>query len=326
MKKVLSHVMVAVQITLVSTSLLCLTINNRMFSQISSENVERHFIANARAAALGDGIVADATDVTCMYWNPSSLSFLRERSIVLNYSLERIRGRDNLMNENIVISLLHEKEWTVGLGATYSHVGHIESGSSLAGYSFNQGSLDLALATALSRFFSIGILSTIRRGQVGSRNSTVGSFALGMMYYPSPEISYGLSYQGIGDRIDYSFDPLRFQTSPIKTRLSQSLQVGVTTRFNALADRPTVVLAGVSQKIFGIDGFIYKAGIEGWPSNFLALRIGYWVGTETVAARYGGGLRLGPWQLDYAISTTELEPQFHQASLSYSFSSQSLRR
>jgi hypothetical protein len=275
---------------------------------------------------LADAIVADAAGVSNMYWNPSSLSFLQERSIVLNYSLERTRGRDNIMNENVAVSLLQEKELAVGIGATYSHVGHLENASPLSGYSFNQGSLDLAIATALSHFFSIGIVSTLRHGWAGPQNVTVVSSAVGMMYFPSPEIIYGLSYQGIGDGIEYLFDSSEFQTNPVRAKLSHGLQVGVTTRFNALAERPTVILAGVSEKIFGNSGFIYKAGIEAWPTNFLALRIGYWVGTQTVAARYGGGLRLGQWQVDYRISTTELEPRFHQISLSYCLTDHRNRR
>lgn len=299
-------------------SMLFLVVNS-VWSQISSQNVERHFIVNARAAALADAIVADATDISTMYWNPASLSFLNERTVVLNYSLERIHGRDNIMNENIAISLLQGEALGLGVGATYSHVGHIETGSPFGGYAFNQGSFDLAMALKLSRFFSLGLLSTIRKGKSGSQDVTAFSSSIGLMYFPSPEIIYGLSYQGIGDRIEYSLDATGLQTNPIKAKLSHSLQVGVTTRFNALADRPTLVLTSVSQKIFDINGIIYKAGVEAWPINFLALRIGYWVGTQTVAARYGGGLRFGEWQLDYAVSTTELEPQFHQVSISYLF-------
>jgi hypothetical protein len=303
-------------------SLLCLVMNSTC-SQISSQNVERHFITNARAAALADAIAAEATDVTCMYWNPASLSFLQERSVVLNYSLERIHGRDNVMNENIALSLIDEKEFAVGLGATYSHVGHIEAGSPLSGYNFNQGSFDLALAMAPSRFFSIGILSTIRHGRAGSQSTTVVSAVLGMMNYPSPELSYGLVYQGLGDGIEYSFDPSGFQTNPIKMRLPHSLQLGITMRFNGfntLDVRPTVVVSVATQKMFGTEGFILKGGVEVWPISFLALRIGYWAGTQTVAAKYGCGVRLEQWRLDYGVSPTELEPIFHQVSLSYCFS------
>jgi hypothetical protein len=304
-------------------SLLCLVVNSTC-SQISSENVEKHFITNARAAALADAIAADAADVTCMYWNPASLSFLQERSVVLNYSLERIRGRDNVMNENVVFSLIDERGFEVGLGATHSHVGYIEAGSPLSGYDFNQGSFDLGLALALSRFSSIGIVSTIRHGRAGSQSTTVGSAVMGLMYYPSPELSYGLVYQGLGNGIEYSFDPSGFQTNPIKMRLLNSLQMGVTARFNGfntLEVRPTVVISVATQKIWGTEGIIYKGGVEVWPISFLALRIGYWSGTQTVAAKYGAGVRLGQWQLDYGVSPTELEPVFHQVSLAFSFSS-----
>ena len=297
-------------------SLLCLLAGSTC-AQISSQNVERHFITNARAAALADAVIADPADICSMYWNPSSIAFLQDRSVVLNYSLERIRGRDNIMNENVAVSLLNHKDIAVGLGATYSHVGHLENGSPLSGYSFNQGSLDVAMAMALSRFFSVGIVSTVRYGQVRSQSSAAVSAALGIMYYPSSRISYALSYQGVGDGIDYSFDSTEAQTALMTRTLSQSLQIGIASRFNVVGGRPAVVLTAASQKMFGTKGFIYKGGVEAWVLKFLALRVGYWVGTETVAARYGGGIRLGQWQVDYGISTTALEPRFHQISLSY---------
>ena len=299
--------------------LCCLFISATALSQISSEGVDRHFITNARAAGLADAIVADASDASNMYWNPSSLAFLRDRSVVVNYSLERVRGWDSFMNENIAVSLLHDNTVALGLGATHSHVGHIEAGSPLTGYSFNQWSLDLAAAITLWRFLSIGVMTTFRYGQTGSQNSAVGSASLGIMYYPSPEISYGLTYQGIGDGIEYAFDTTETSTNPVKTTLSRSLELGATLRFDARGDHPSAVFTIAAQRIFEQKTSIYKGGLEVWPVDFLALRIGYWIGTQTVAGRYGGGVRAGQWQFDYGVSTTKLEPMFHQASLLYYF-------
>ena len=296
------------------------------WSQISSENADRHFIANARAAALADAIVSDATDISSMYWNPSSMVFLQEHSVVINYSLERIRGRDNIMNENVAVVLMNKNDLAFGFGATYSHVGHVESNSPISGYGFSQGSLDLAAATALSRSLSVGIISTVRYGRVASGGAAVLSAAVGLMYYPSPAISYALSFQGAGDGMEYSFDSTEERTILTRGSLTQSLQVGITSRFGVDDGRPTIVLTAADQKIFGKAGFIYKGGVEAWVVRFLALRVGYWVGPESIAARYGGGIRVGQWRLDYGVSTTELEPRFHQISVSYCFPNHLSRR
>lgn len=234
---------------------------------------------------------------------------------MLNYSLERVRGRDNYMNENVVVSLLQDNGLALGLGTTHSHVGHLEAGSPLLGYSFNQWSFDLGVATTLSRFLSVGGMSTFRYGKAGSQNSIVVSSTLGVMYYPSPEISYGLTYQGIGDGIEYVFDTTETSTNPVKTKLSRSLEIGATLRFDARGDHPSAVFTIATQRMLEKKSLIYKGGLELWPIDFLALRIGYWIGTQTVAGRYGGGVRGGQWQLDYGVSTTKLEPMFHQVSL-----------
>ena len=296
------------------------------WSQISSENSDRHFITNARAAAMADAIVSDATDISSMYWNPASIVFLQERSVVVNYSLERIRGRDDMMNENVAVALMNRDDLAFGIGATYSHVGHVGNDSPISGYSFNQGSLDLAAAMALSRFFSAGIISTVRYGRVPSRSATTLSAGLGLMYYPSSVISYALSFQGVGDGMEYSFDSSEERTILTRGSLTQSMQVGITSRFGGEEGRPTIVLTAADQKIFGKNGFIYKGGVEAWVARFLALRLGYWVGPESIAARYGGGIRAGQWRLDYGVSTTELEPRFHQVSVSYCFPSHLSRR
>jgi hypothetical protein len=268
---------------------------------------------------MADAMAGDASEVSGIYWNPSLLSFLRERSVIANYSLERIRGRDNIMNENVVFPLALNSRWSMGLGLTYSHVGRIDIAGPLSGYSYRQGSLDIAASVRISAPFSVGALTTIRYGRVESRKITTVSSVVGISYQPSPGIGYGLSYHGIGHRINYAFDTLTGSTSADKDVLVRSLEVGVTLRLNPNDEPPLVVASAGGQKNFGTDDVIYKGGIEVWPVDFLATRIGYWAGTQTVAGRYGGGLRIGPWRIDYGVSTTELEPVFHQLSLSFCF-------
>ncbi|HCV43899.1 MAG TPA: hypothetical protein DGH68_10485 [Bacteroidetes bacterium] len=294
-------------------------------AQISSQNADRHFITNARAAGMADAIVSDATDVSGLYWNPAVLSFLREGSLIFSYSLEKLgEGEDNIMNENLVAPVIDDQGWGLGIGATYSHVGSVSPGSPLSGYKYQQVGVDIGLATAITKFFSVGVTTRGKYGRVDSQSMGAMSTTFGICYFPTPGLSYGISYQGFGDGIEYTVDTLSAQTNIARFELPHSLQFGLTARWKALNEKPIVVLNVSSQKVLGINGAVYKGGVEYWPMDFLALRAGYWAGTDTRSARFGCGLRFDDWQLDYALSTTKREPRFHQFSLSYCFRSYSV--
>jgi hypothetical protein len=295
-------------------------------AQISSEASDQHFIVGARAGALADALTSDNSDVSAMYWNPAIISFLHEISIVGNYSLEILGNRDNIMTENVVFPVFSMDWGGVAIGFTNSHVGHIEQGSPLTGYNFSLVGLDVGGSVVLSDPLSVGVLVSTRYARTNNNGLVVLSSTFGVCYQPAPELTYGLSFQGVGDGAEFVLDPLTLETMPERFRLSKALQLGITARVGAFSERPVIIANAGTQKLFGRDGIVYKGGIEIWPVPFWPLRIGYWVGSETVAARYGTGLRFGRYQLDYGISTTRLEPRFHQFSLSYTLSDHKVNR
>jgi hypothetical protein len=102
----------------------------------------------------------------------------------------------------------------------------------------------------------------------------------------------------------------------VKTSGPKSAQIGATIRtHDPQYSRFTLSIA--AEKLIDSTGLVYKGGIEALPFTFLVLRIGYWVGPDTRAARYGVGLILGDFLLDYTVAPSHLEPRFHQVSLSY---------
>ncbi len=285
-------------------------------AQITSENADRHFIAGARAASLADSYVAEAYDVTSMYTNPATLPALLRSSVVVNYSLERILGTDNIMNENAAVPIPLRAGLSLGVGATFSHVGHVRESSPLSGFKYSQYGLDVGVGWFVTRFISVGSEVTARYGKAGTQGLTSVCGTVGAYYSPSPEIAYGVSLQGLGDGLEYSLDSQRSETTVSRENLDRSVQIGVSWRFRDNREEPILTLVMANQKILRKSGLVYKGGIEFAPVSFLALRAGYWVGQETLAPKFGGSVRVAPLQLDYAVSPSKLEPVFHQFSLS----------
>jgi hypothetical protein len=250
-----------------------------------------------------------------MYWNPASLVFAQNDVILANYALEKIYGNDNVMTENIVFPVSTPSDWNFGFGLTLSHAGIVSiPDDPNAGLNFRQYGLEVAVARRLNKFFSIGLITNSWYGKGSSLGLGAISTAVGAFYAPSPGVRYGAVYQGVGWGVDYGV--VDGQTVPSRTTLSQSLQVGLSLSFPARVEKQFIVFTIANQKLFGVAGLVYKGGVEVIPVDALALRIGYWVGPESVAAKFGAGVLLGTLRIDYASSLTKLEPQFHQISVS----------
>jgi hypothetical protein len=300
--------------------LLVLSTGSQGIAQITGANSDRHFIAGARAAALADTYVSEPYDVVSMYTNPATLASLAHRTAVFSFSLERILATDNIMNENLSVPVELQGNLQLGLGFTFSHVGHVRPESPLSGFAYKQYAFDAAIAWRIFRALSFGLGVRGIMGQ--STGGTKYSFAssLGIYYFPTPEFGYGVSLQGVGDELGYDYDSSTRQTASTKRNRDRSVQIGVTWRYSGNSKRTLVTVNMANQKILGVKGLVYKGGIEGTPVPFLALRLGYWVGIETVAPKFGIGLLFSPLSIDYSVSPNRLEPVSHQFSISYNLS------
>jgi hypothetical protein len=285
-------------------------------AQITSENSDRHFIIGARAVGLADSYVAESTDPGAMYWNPAALAFIRRPAIVFNYALERIYHQDNIMTENVVLPAFFENDWTMGIGLTLSHVGVVtEIGGPVSGLAFQQYGVEIGVAKRITPALSLGVLGSGRYGRTPALALGAASSSIGVFYAPSPEISYGMSFQGIGGGIEYL--AINGVSIPSRAKYEKSFQMGLSANIPSREERRVVTLILSNQKILDKAGVIYKAAVEIVPVRFLMLRTGYWLGPESVAAKFGAGIRVGRIQLDYGGSYTDLEPRSHQLSLSY---------
>ena len=285
-------------------------------AQITSMNSDTHSIIGARAAAFADSYVSDHSDVGAMYWNPASLAFVTRATIVANYALERVYGSDNLMTENVVAPIPLDSDWKFAAGFTLSHVGRQGAiGSPLSGMSFHQYSIEAGLAKKLSPAFSLGVLVDGKYGRGSSIALGSATSSFGVFYSPIPGLSYGAVFQGVGWGIEYGV--VNGNTIPSRVKLDRSFQMGLSVSIPSRPGTEVVNLSLSNQKVLGVDGIVYKGGIEVIAMNFLALRSGYWVGPNTAAAKFGAGIFVGNFRFDYAASLSELEPRFHEVSLVY---------
>jgi hypothetical protein len=266
----------------------------------------------ARAAGMGDAYAAEPYDATSMYWNPASVVFLQNRSVVFSHLLDQtING----MNENAAIPLWQLKGAAIAIGLTVNHVGKFGNTSSVD-FRVVQYGYDIAIAKEVIPTLSFGVGLGVRYGQTTLSNLWGISSSFGAFYSPSREITYGVTLSGVGSGILYVSD--RVTTTLSSENLPRTLQAAVSMRFPHTADETFLTISVANEKVFGVDGIRYQGGVEAYPVKFLALRWGYTYQQNLFsAARYGLGIRMRKFQLDYAISPSTLAERSYQFSLGF---------
>ncbi len=276
----------------------------------NADDPERHwFNYGARASAFAGAYTTQTQDVSSMYWNPASLSFLERNAVLWDYFQEP-HGR--MKSELLAVPLPFGEENAAGLGINATQIlmddgFGIEHTSALYGF-------DFASAAALTSTFSVGIKGTVQYGQLQKQQLWTASSAIGILYAPGPDVSYGLVYSGFGEAIQYSLDHedlvLRHQATP------HNLQLGLAMQFPSSKVERAVTIALANDKTFGKTGLRYNGAIEWSATHFLDLRIGYVVAPAYAGAKYGIGIHTDGIQLDYAISPSALTDQFQEVTMS----------
>ena len=257
----------------------------------------------ARAAGFADAFVSDAHDVSSMYWNPGALAYLKQSSVILNYSQEQvIRG----MEEDITFPFrVSEGEALTG-GISVNNVGYFGTRSETA-FRAVQYTATVAYAREILPSFSVGASAALQYGKTDVSKLWSRSSSIGILYVPDDQLSYGASFSGIGSGMLYTSD--RSTTTLTTQNLPRILSAGASVRFPGGPDRPVFILSASNQKLFGESGIRYNGGIEIWPFKVLALRGGYLVYPHLSAARFGMGLHLAAIELDSSISPSKLTDQ-----------------
>lgn len=263
----------------------------------------------ARAVSFAEAYVADQTDVNMVYWNPAALAWLERSTLVINHSQQRTI---NALHENIVMPVRTRKGEAFAIGLTVDHVGYVGSGR-YGIFRVMQYGYDFAYATEVVPSLSVGANVSVGYAHTNVSNLWLVSSRLGVFYTPSAEVSYGVAFGGIGSSFVYESD--RTVTTLSKENLPRTIQAGITMHFPPDLDKTRLTVSLANEKVFGRDGMTYKGGVEVVMFKFLALRGGYILEPQFGSARFGAGVRVTSFQLDYAISPSWNTTQLYYVTL-----------
>lgn len=299
-----------------ATVLLCaLAFSRPAITQTTVKDIGRALPVSARAAALGDSYVAEPTDAGDLFGNPATLSFLSEWSLFMGHSTE---WEDQMMSENLALAFPSDRIGCFGLGVSVAHTGYIKD-SPRASVKMRVLRYLLGVGYAQKITSSLGV-----GGNLGFRYTESGEFrateftpALGFLYSPSPEISYGLLYSNQGSPLEFTYDSL---SAAWKTEdRQQTVQIGLVLRLHLWRTDTTLTMALANEKVLRVHGITYKGGIELRPIDFLSFRAAYFVTPDVVYPRFGIGLSFRGLRIDYAISPSHRSDRFGEMTAALSF-------
>jgi len=269
--------------------------------------------ASPRGFAMADAYCADENDVTSMYGNPGALGFLRNTSIVLTHQVE---WTTQSAMEQVAVPYQLSRDVSLGISAVVARDGRL-SGLDGTEFAFKSYGVDLGSSIRVIPTLTVGLLLGARKFTFADQTMTTGWVQTGVLYNPTPGITYGVSYRIrnsllcviAGSHASLEREP----TWP------GELEIGAAMTFPAHSGVPMVSLALTTSKNFpSIQRFNTKGGLEVYPVPFLALRLGYKVGSSVNVGRYGAGVKVGRLQMDIGIAPSAAEERSHIMSLSYS--------
>ncbi len=265
----------------------------------------------ARADGLGGAFLAEPYDIMAMYWNPGAIAYLPRPQIALNHVMDVTSG---VISEDLAVGIRVTHKDLIAIGVSVDQLGYVPK-EKIANFRFVQYGYDLAYAREVVPTLSLGARVGLHYGVSGASNLWAAAASVGLCYFPSPEISYGASVNGLGTGIRYDFDGYAMQLNRVNA--PRSLQVGAMVRFPPESKEPVLTLAIANEKVFGVSGLRYKGGLELQPYPYLALRIGYQYANQLgiSAPKYGMGFHLSRFHIDYSISPSNREDQTYNLSL-----------
>ncbi len=265
----------------------------------------------ARAEGLGGAFLAEPYDIMALYWNPGAIAYLPRPEIALNHVMDVTSG---VISEDLAVGIRVTHKDLIALGVSVDQRGYVPKQAN-ENFRFMQYGYDIAYAREVIPTLSLGGRVGLHYGVAGSSNLWAAAASFGLCYFPSQEVSYGASINGLGSGIRYDFDGYVMQLTRVNA--PRSLQVGAMVRFPPESREPVLTLAIANEKVFGVSGLRYKGGLELQPYPFLALRIGYQYANQLgiSAPKYGMGFHLSRFHIDYSISPGTREDQTYNLSL-----------
>lgn len=266
----------------------------------------------ARALSFAGSVTGDNPDVTVMYVNPAALSFLDNSAIVATHAFARSA---NVMEENIGLPLFLRHGEVVGIALSVNHVGSLNK-SENNNFKVVQYGYDVSYARRIVSKLSLGGTLNVRYAKSSGAKLWGLSSSFGAFYFPTPDVSYGLSITGIGSGIKYIYDGSN--TLLNSENIPGSIHAGATMRFPSHVSRERLfTLSLAAEKTLEGSGIRYFGGFELIPVTFLALRVGYLGATDgTEYASYGVGFKIAGWKLDLGATPGKRSGELFQATLS----------
>lgn len=268
---------------------------------------------SARAAAMGDASLADLLEPSGMFRNPAVLPFVSSHPAVLSLLHD---WSSRTLGERVVFSQSAGERSAVGAAAHIRHDARSGESGVYDGLSFAVVGLNGAFGWEFSRFWSVGVAGGFEAPASGT-GMTGFSGATGLLYSPSGVMSYGLVYSTFNDGLTYELDPAARSTTLVRAPTDHGLEVGINMRYPLRTVRPMLALGLGARRVFGAESILYRAGLEWYPVSPLALRFGFVAIDGTSSERYGVGVHLGDFRLDYAIAPSRTSARFQEVSLQY---------
>jgi hypothetical protein len=268
----------------------------------------------ARNAAMGDALISEPGEISVTFLNPASLAFLKERSLFFNHGqLRNFLG----MTENLAVPLLQLSPVALSIGLESYHLGYIGESSEFPGQRIFEFGYNLTAASnVIAPTFSVGVTAGFRRGETSYSKTWAVYYSVGINYSPSADINYGLVLSGLGNDLTYSLrDTILYAD---RTLPQKKLVVGASMKYPSTSSlrRTIFVLALANEKIFGMSGLLYKAGLELRPFSFLNLRFGYVYGPHISEPRFGLGVNISYFAFEYVYHIGPSPVMLQQFSLS----------
>lgn len=270
---------------------------------------ERLFQYGARAGSLAGAYVSEIHDISAMYWNPSSISHVQRKSIVWNYQ-QGWAGKTKTEMLAFPITSGYTTSIALGVNAAQLLISDKAGNNRMAALY----GVDCAVSFKLAPTFSAGILGSVKTHSIKTQSEWSASSAVGVLYAPSPEISYGMAFSGIGGTISYvTKDDSLFLAHGV---LPKKLHLGLTMRFPSSRSERIFSIILSNDKTFGQTGIRYNGGFELSLNEFFDVRTGYVVSPTYAGAKYGIGAQTSSIQFDYAISPSTSTNRFHEFTFS----------
>ena len=291
---------------------------------------------DARAAALGESVVASAFDISALYWNPALASHLpgiqagfHHTAYFVDVNLDFAGVNYHLPGTNVSIgaSLQTLNSGQMKVTTEFEPFGTGES------FRFLDLAAGLTLSQQLTDLFSYGVTTKyIRESVVGLSTSTI-AFDLGIYYaVGSTGARMGVSVRNIGldkapegqlERTVINSDPIRIESDFESLTAPTTFHLGFA--YDLLKSSPNSSITLSTQLNNPNDNAEnWNFGAEyGWK-NMLFIRTGYRFGIEEVTVpSFGTGLRVplsgAAFKFDYGFNRLERLGSVHRMGMSVEF-------